>query len=215
MRHAFIITFGRSGSTLLMGYLNRLEGACIRGENKGAVIPLWRHYRRVQEVAAMKGLHNAHTPTHPWYGMDTLDVDDLRRDLGGYVTRQFCRPTAGAHTVGFKEIRHTPEWIDDLDDYLAFLLELFEDTRLVFHTRAVVDAAKSGWWATVPGAEYRLAAVRDRFAASRFAADPRVIHTTYEDFLAGPEEAARIAAFLGLRPGGDAWAATLAERHSY
>jgi len=215
MRHVFIVTFGRSGSTLLMGYLNKLPGVCIRGENKGALIPLWRHYRDVQGIADARGRGPAELPTHPWYGMNALDVAAVRRDLAAYITRHFCLPPEGAHIVGFKEIRYTPEWIDDLDDFLAFLFELFGGARLVFHVRSPVEAARSGWWAKVPGAEYRLAAVRERFAASRFANDPRVIHTEYERFIADPGEAVRLAEFLGVPPQVDAWVSALAERHSY
>ena len=37
MDHVFVMTYGRSGSTLLMGILNSIPGWLLRGENRHAM----------------------------------------------------------------------------------------------------------------------------------------------------------------------------------
>ena len=76
-RFVFIFTYGRSGSTLLSGYLNALPGYCIRGENYMAVAHLCAFYRAIK---ASKG-HTAKKSgltVHPWYGIDDIDLTGLR-----------------------------------------------------------------------------------------------------------------------------------------
>ena len=42
MQYLFVITYGRSGSTVLLNLLNAIEGYTIRGENCGIVSHLAR-----------------------------------------------------------------------------------------------------------------------------------------------------------------------------
>ena len=43
--HVFVMTYGRSGSTLLMGLLNSIPGYLIRGENRHAMRHLYDFHR--------------------------------------------------------------------------------------------------------------------------------------------------------------------------
>ena len=59
------------------------------------------------------------------------------------------KPPAGTRVSGFKEIRYTPEDMDDslftaTIDFLAFA---FEDSRILFNTRDASQVAQSAWWA--------------------------------------------------------------------
>lgn len=76
----FVITFGRSGSTLLQGILNSIPGYCIRGENNSTLFQLfnascmhaeahWDHGRKKTDTA------------HAWFGADLLDPKHFRRTL--------------------------------------------------------------------------------------------------------------------------------------
>ena len=46
-QHVLIITYGRSGSTLLQGLLNSIDGCIVRGENYDACKGLFRTYQAV------------------------------------------------------------------------------------------------------------------------------------------------------------------------
>ena len=41
----FVITYGRSGSTLMQGILNSIDGFHIKGENNGFVFKLFESYQ--------------------------------------------------------------------------------------------------------------------------------------------------------------------------
>ena len=43
--HVFVMTYGRSGSTLLMGILNSIPGWLLRGENRHAMRHLYDFHR--------------------------------------------------------------------------------------------------------------------------------------------------------------------------
>ena len=49
-RHILIITYGRSGSTLLQGVLNGIEGVVLRGENDNAFFDLYKTYKKLLDL---------------------------------------------------------------------------------------------------------------------------------------------------------------------
>jgi hypothetical protein len=47
-RLSFVVTYGRSGSTLLQGLLNSIPRYCIRGENYNAMFYMFRAYQQLE-----------------------------------------------------------------------------------------------------------------------------------------------------------------------
>src|SRR6056297_391020 len=55
-KSVFVVTYGRSGSTLVQNLLNGLPGACVRGENENLLAPLvraWDIVRHSKQRAEM------------------------------------------------------------------------------------------------------------------------------------------------------------------
>ncbi|SCZ34572.1 sulfotransferase [Afifella marina] len=143
----FIVTYGRSGSTLLQGLLNALPGYHIRGENNAALVPLFRTQRRLRHTRSEWG-NEATTPGSPWYGAELIEPDMFVAGCADAFFRSVLRPSIGARCCGFKEIRYDRRTLSDGDfvPYLRFLRRAFPGAAFVFNFRNVEDTLKSGWW---------------------------------------------------------------------
>lgn len=141
-----VVTYGRSGSTLLQGILNNIDGYLVRGENHNLFHGFFTAYAALQktiEKRPEKGIK----PSQAWYGAKHYDLDDF---LGNLRITACNLLLAGeqARCLGFKEIRYSNMTGDpkDLTDYLDFLQELFEAPCIIFNTRNLADTVKSGFW---------------------------------------------------------------------
>ena len=146
----FILTYGRSGSTLLQGLLNSIDGMLIRGENNNFVYGLFNSYERLSTAIAQQGSKAARTgtSTDPWYGIREINQDALLSDMRNMVTRVLVSDYAGTEAVkciGFKEIRY-PDITDDLSKYLEFLSQLFPKSGFVVLSRDLEQVKQSAWW---------------------------------------------------------------------
>ncbi len=145
-----VVTYGRTGSTVLQAALNSLPGVVVRGENYSALRGLNAY---VQAIAETADRHHAGKPTHPWFGSARLSPADVVVDLRRHVVETLLRPRSDTSWVGFKEVRYEPGHFptyDDLLNYLLFLDKLLPGIRYVVNVRDPREAAKSGWW---PGNE--------------------------------------------------------------
>lgn len=143
----FVITFARTGSTLLQGLLNALPGYRIRGENANALFNLFRSVRSVRHGKEKWGM--AEAPAHPWYGANILDPERFQARLVDLFVEEVLSPCEQDRVLGFKEIRYTPMDMQaaELTAYLAFLRDAFPGCGLIFNMRDPVAAAASGFWA--------------------------------------------------------------------
>ena len=80
MKSVFIVTWGRTGSTLLNKILNSTPGVDIRGENNNT---LWYIFKAWQRAKYMKGYcgPKSHTTSGPWYGAPKVNPDDFAKSL--------------------------------------------------------------------------------------------------------------------------------------
>ena len=208
--HVFIVTYGRSGSTLLLGVLNSIPGYLIRGENDGAVYHL--HQFHSSCVGKKRRLRRRFElpldSTNPHFGLDDFPAKVSIRMLRRLVTTTVLRPQHDTRVTGFKEIRWYQE---DLPDYVAFLRELFPDARFVINTRDHDAVLRSGWWPDKPqdGRLQRMEAAILALAASLgdaayhvhfddYTADPTVLRGLF-DWLGEEWDEARVRAVLGVR----------------
>lgn len=147
MKYLFVVTYGRSGSTVLLNLLNRIDGYCIRGENHGITNHLAQAWCVVAKARADYG-NEASDPSTPWFGIDRVDAEAF----GSFLADSFCnsvlQPDVGTRVVGFKEVRYSPHDVTDheYDSMIAFLSENFEGSRFIFNTRDWNEVANSGWW---------------------------------------------------------------------
>jgi hypothetical protein len=68
-----VVTYGRSGSTLVQGLLNAMPGVLVRGEHQFALLTLFRVHQQLVAVRARYGeLSRERGPWAAWFGADVL-----------------------------------------------------------------------------------------------------------------------------------------------
>ncbi len=146
LRFVTVVTYGRTGSTVIQSALNALPGVLVRGENYAAFRGLQAY---VQSVAETADRHHAGKPTHPWFGSARLDPAEVVADLRRHVIETVLRPRKNTEWLGFKEIRYEPGHFESYElllSYLLFLDTLLPGIRYVVNVRDPESAARSGWW---------------------------------------------------------------------
>ena len=212
--HLLIVTYGRSGSTLLQGLLNSIDGVLIRGENNNFFFRLFEAQR---DLEATKVRHpGSANEGDPWFGMQELDPQSFLNDL---------RPAArnlliGNHhepieCLGFKEVRYT-RCGDALHDYLDFLRQLFPDAGILFNTRDLSEVVRSGWWAQQDPEQVtaELSALESAFRAYA-ASRPDCFFIDYKDLMGQTENLAAMYEFIGAACDLERVRSVLAQPHSH
>lgn len=194
----FILTYGRSGSTLLQGILNSIEGVQIRGENNGALYGVLRSFKALQTAKHTFGKDSS-DPANPWYGATDIKVDAFGRQMAkAFVDNVLC-PSEGVRVSGFKEIRYYPPGLDDaaFADCLFFMRHYLRRAALVINTRNMDDVLRSNRIAGHNVSETAIQAsdARLRQLASSGAED--VFHVHYDDYVSAPEKLEGLFSFLG------------------
>lgn len=147
-KSVFIITYGRSGSTLLQNMLNALPGYCLRGENANLLAPLvraWHGLRHSDQAASMRARGTPSGPHQPWFGYEAIEADSFGQEIAGTFLRTVLRPEPDTRVLGFKEIR----WHEDpalFQPMLEFLARYMPQAHFIFNTRNHGEVRNSGWW---------------------------------------------------------------------
>lgn len=211
--YVFVVTYGRSGSTLTQALLNAIPGYCIRGENANATQRIAdlictlrgeKNFNMRREKLALRqagqaqrGQGSLGTPRDPWYGAELLDVDRLGLGLFDTFVREMLHLPDGVRVGGFKEIRYlnAPKF---LAQHLEILQEFFPGAKLILQTRAHAEVAKSSWWQSKDPKELarRLSLVEAVFHDYR-ANHPDCFHLDYSAYRQGPEALRPLFDFLG------------------
>lgn len=199
----FIITYGRSGSTLLQNMINSLSDHVLWGENANILAPIvksWSELRRSDRSAAMRSVNTfPSNSSQPWFGYECIDPDNFGHDLANVILRNVLRPQASTRVTGFKEIR----WHTEADLFvpmLEFLQKYMPAAHFIFNTRDHAEVARSGWWKTmkqdVVFAELKRA---EELYASWQEAHPECSFAMhYNDYISGPEAWRQFFKFLDM-----------------
>ena len=142
-------SYGRSGSTLINRLLNEIDGYCVRGENGGVIRTLANSFRVLSSTWQFAGDYRD-DDCSPWFGFQQVDPVEWRQRLAREFVEGILKPPPGTRVTGFKEVRYTPEDMDDglFTATMDFLASAFENSRIIFNTRDGAEVARSGWWAT-------------------------------------------------------------------
>lgn len=227
-RPVFIITTGRSGSTLLLRYLNCAEGLVVWGEHAGVLRELAMAYRRLIREDTVRFVESA----RPWVaeltakravtcpndqmtiewvnGFDTQTIDGAFRRL---LLSLFTVGLPETTRWGFKEIhygRHEMNMLRALFAAPKFLI-LRRDPAAILKSKLKAFAKGKAQAMGPHIAETR--AFFESAAEEAAIAAPDVLFLRYEDLAARPEpEIARIAAFIDAPFSAEAVAAIASER---
>lgn len=210
--YLFVVTYGRSGSTLLQGILTSTPGFRIRGENGAAVHHLYQSFRACEEQRRTYQVRRRLDTTEPWYGIDEFPSELSRELIRKLVLETIIRPEPGDRVVGFKEIR----WYqDDLEDFVSFLQDTFPGARFLFNSRCLDDVCRSGWWKEHPDAREHLERIEQRHASLRTGLGEAAFHVRYDEYVADPSTLRALFTWLGEDFDAGRVERVLARHHSY
>lgn len=211
LEYLFVVTYGRSGSTLLMGVLNTLPGYLVRGENRDALHHLYLFDKTMRTESARGPKKKLRQPTHPFFGIAGYPQDRAVRQLRRLATDTVLRPKEDTRVTGFKEIR----WYhQDLEEYVAWLREVFPGARFLVNTRNHEDVLKSKWWAEGEDKSEHLADIEARILALAESLGDAAYRVHYDDYVADPGAFRGMYDWLGEEFDEDTVRATMAVRHS-
>lgn len=144
--YIFIVTYARSGSTLLQSLINAAPGVDIKGENTNALYHLYKSYASLA-LTAERGSEKTYERDNPWYGAANITVDQFLTTVLTAFIADILRPVAGTKVTGFKEVRYGSSFMDkaEFKGYTDFLLRVFPNSRIVCNSRNAEEVAKSGF----------------------------------------------------------------------
>ncbi len=211
-----IVTYGRSGSTLLQGLLNTIDGVLIRGENNNAFRHLFEAYTATCQQPSHASTSNV--PNVPWFGINKIDPNamlDSFRKQARIIVLSDRQNDPKVTCFGFKEIRY-PELGAQLDSYLDFLGQIFQDTAFVFLTRDHDQVVKSGWWQDQDPSQVRTELQAfERRTRSFSKGRQNCFHLDYADMVNKTAHLRAMYAFLGADFDEQVVDLVLATPHSY
>ncbi len=198
LKHVFIVTYGRSGSTVVQRVLQSIPGYVMRGENNHTLYPLFLAYRRAYEARYSHG-QKQHSREDPWYGADAIDPARFGAKLAHVFRSEILQPPEGARVVGFKEIRFHEAGEDLFEPYLNFIYDMFPGSKFIFNTRHWQAVSKSSWWATMdPDNVRRIIEGADSLYQTYHSKHADRCHLMrYEDHAGNPDAYAPLFEFLG------------------
>lgn len=221
-RFVFVVTYGRSGSTLTQGLLNTIPRTLVRGENGLFILPLFRAYASLKDFRRRHGQDRSDRETSAFYGLRATDPDQLAADIGAMVQHQLLGPVPvdEVDRLGFKEVlwhripeRAWPAMFDFMD--LAF-----DEPLYVLNQRDVEVTSTSGFWRQQPAeARTQIAQVEGLQQHLRDSRPGRTVDTRYEEVTSHDEQVAsgqlrRLAEFVSGSCDDDLLAAMLRTRET-
>lgn len=192
--YIFILTYGRSGSTLLQGVLNSIPGVLVRGENNATLRSLTRAWRSLSiSNAGFTG--DVASPKHAWFGMDEWDKDSYGRDLAAAFVRNVLRPRPNTRVIGFKEIRYFPPHFEPAAE-MEFIRRFFPRSAFIVNTRNLDDTFESMKVARHSTTREQLEQSDNMLRA--LLGSPDVHHVHYDDYRSSAAAFEPLFGFLGV-----------------
>ena len=222
-RFVFVVTYGRSGSTLTQGMLNTLPRTLVRGENNLYLLPMFRAYASLESFKDKFGGPGAAKASSAFYGLREVDLDAFAASVRQLVQQQLLGDVAPSDIdrLGFKEVlwhRIKPE---EWSGFFGFMDLAFDDPRYVLNRRDVAMTSTSGFWQKKePGvAEQQINRVRRLQDFLRESRADRCVDTQFEamtsdDEAIAAEQLRRLAEFVTGSCDDDLLAALFATRET-
>ena len=147
-RFVFVVTYGRSGSTLTQGMLNTLPRTLVRGENNLYLLPMFRAYASLETFKDKFGGPGAAKASSAFYGLREVDLDAFAASVRQLVQQQLLGDVAPSDVdrLGFKEVlwhRIKPE---EWSGFFGFMDLAFDEPLYVLNRRDVAMTSTSGFW---------------------------------------------------------------------
>ncbi len=145
----FIVTYGRSGSTLVQGVLNSIPDFSICGENLDALSDLYEFYRKYyNSINTFRSNSMPVDSRNSWY--QVISNEGLKGACSNLLWDLTSKDVFD-RVAGFKEIRWKRHMKGDrLSKYLDWLNIVFSPARFIFLTRDLDETCRSKWHAGNP-----------------------------------------------------------------
>lgn len=197
----FVVTFGRSGSTLVQGLLNTLPRTLVRGENAFFLKGLFESAHTGVAFASRHARHHPGKRSSAFFGVRHLAMQTFARHaraLSLDVLYGAANPRE-VDRLGFKEVlwHQIPE--SQTEAFFDWFDEVFPGAKFVLNTRDPEVTIDSGFWRSQER-ETALARIRRVIELQDWLerrAPERVFRTRYET-LTGDDHVARDAMLVGL-----------------
>jgi hypothetical protein len=148
----FVVTYGRSGSTLLMNLLNSIPGYRIFGENGDVAGSLMKFQQNASHFDPQK--HKIVPATEPWFGFEKFTranyAAGCRRLMDSFLLADENPGTVRSY--GFKEIRYSPA---DVRAKIDFLRLLYPQAGFILNKRDAEQVVRSKFMTQTPIEEIR------------------------------------------------------------
>lgn len=201
MEYVFVVTYGRSGSTLVQGMLNAMPRTLVRGENGLYVQHLFRAWRAADVIHQRRRGPSARRTTNAFFGINALTRARFVRNaqrlvVGGILGNQ---DASDFDRIGFKEVDWHQIGPEETEPFFDWLDDVCPGAKYVLNTRDVEQVLGSGFWQRQDADEAmaaitRVIEIQDHLRTTR--AD-RVHETRYE-VMTGDDRAASDAALREL-----------------
>ncbi len=192
LRFVFVVTYGRSGSTLVQGLLNVLPGTVVRGENGLFALQL---YRAMTTALAFRTQHAKHAPrqvSSAFYGVHELRRSRFVGNARALVTRILLGDMErhDVRVLGFKEVLWHEVTPEETEGFFEWMDQVFPGARYVLNTRDHSSVVTSGFWRRHDTDE-ALAAVQrvEEIQAHLRATRPDRVHDTVYEQITGDDRA--------------------------
>jgi len=215
-KSVLIISYGRSGSTLLQGILNTLPNFLVRGENYNFCWGLYLSWRSLIDARLKFGNSGSNSVTSAWYGANNLNPEDFLQSARNLLRQQILGAQAPDEIIwGFKEIRYL-NVLDDLEKYIEFMSYLMPDVAIIFNIRNHDSVCSSGFWQDEDSNILcdKLKKAENIFFEYAYRNHNAII-VRYEDVIRGVEGLQPMFDFLGIEPDSEKVISALKTPHSY
>ena len=228
MQYTLIVTHGRTGSTLLQGILNAIDGWHIKGESDNFAYGLYKSYKSLKKACSYKDQGDPYLHTNPWFGVADYDLDGYFEKLAELIKELLISGQSDQQIScnGFKEVRYFEQVFEDdksgeqLKDYLDFLSRALHPCKMIFLQRDPNEVIKSDWWDETDNNKKEetintlklfnsfLNKYSEENKNSTFCID-------YKDITYKSENLKKMFLFLGGSPSDDVLSSVQTTRHSY
>jgi len=146
--YVFVVTYGRSGSTLTQGLLNTLPRTLVRGENNLYVLSMFRAERLAKTFKKQHSKHGAGSISSAFYGLREMRMAEFARTTGELVTSQLLggADPREVDAIGFKEVLWHSVTAEETDAFFSFMDDAFPGARYVLNQRDHEQVVGSGFW---------------------------------------------------------------------
>ena len=196
-----MVTFGRSGSTLVQGLINTVPRTLVRGENAFFLKGFFEGSHRAVTFADRHTKHGSKSRSSAFFGVRNLRAETFARHARALSTEVIYGRVdpRSVDRIGFKEVLWHQVEAEETEPFFEWFEMVFPGARFVLNTRDPEVSVDSGFWKFEERTEAlaRMTRVMEIQAWLEERWPDRTFRTTYET-LTGSDTQARDEMLRGL-----------------